>query len=58
MDTTPFPTDPQTPTPETQAREILFDQWRKQDHRRHGVMARQGYYAGFTAALNYLKEQT
>lgn len=59
-DTTPvFNPDHEYDLPTTQARENLFEHWRAGDQvRRSGVMARQGFYAGFNAAIKYQADQS
>ena len=52
-DTTPWPETPRLPSPEEQARERLYEAWRGTDPKRFGVMARQGFYAGWRAHAAY-----
>lgn len=57
-DTTPvFNPDHEYDLPTMQAREHLFEHWRAGDQRRSGVMARQGFYAGFNAAMKHIEDE-
>lgn len=57
MDTTPVaPTDAAYPPESALAMDRAYTDWRDRDPRRTGVMAKQGFYAGWVQALNYLKD--
>lgn len=54
--TTPYPSAADHfPTADVLAAEVHLDQWKGADTRRQGVMARQGYRAGFAAGLAHAR---
>jgi hypothetical protein len=56
-DTTPWGQEPQPVTPESLAREHMYEAWLREDVRRRGVMARHAWNAAWAAARDYERNQ-